>query len=128
MSAGCSATRGWSSNRVEPRRRRQSRSAWEMWISARVLSWRSSAAETSRPRRSHGTSTRSNDLARGGDCFVDRRHAAIELQFVDRLQDLAHSRSWRDAEIEQVPSQQDRRRLLVLDAERLGAFEEPLDS
>ena len=51
---------------------------------------------------------------------------AVQLLFVDRLQDLADPRTRLQAEREQVPAEQDRRRRAMLDAERARALEEPV--
>jgi hypothetical protein len=60
--------------------------------------------------------------------FVKSRDGAVELQLVDRAKDLAHARSGLHAEIDQMPSEQNRRWRLVLDAKRSRAIEEPLDA
>ena len=60
------------------------------------------------------------------DGVLEILHDAVQLQLVHRFQDSSHLRTGRDAELHQVPPEQDRRRRLVLDAERAGAVDEPV--
>ena len=88
----------------------------------------SPAAPREKARRDGAERQRLDAAFRLCDRFVERRYHAIELQFVERAKNFAHSWAWVDAEIDQVTSEQYRRRRLMLDPERLGAIEEPLDS
>src|SRR5205823_6061756 len=59
-------------------------------------------------------------------CLVESRHPSIELLFVDRFQDLAHSWARLHVECEKMPAQENRRRRMMLDAERAGPLEKPV--
>ena len=68
----------------------------------------------------------SNHLPRGLDTFLDGRDLAVELTLVDLLQQRAHARTRRDAEIDQVAAEQQRPGRLVLDAEAPRLLEKPV--
>ncbi len=59
--------------------------------------------------------------------LVERLHAAHRAAVRKAAQDFAHPRARFDAELEQVPAQDDRRRGAMLDAERARALEKPVD-
>src|SRR5207248_510597 len=60
------------------------------------------------------------------DCLVERHDLSIELLFVHRSKDLAHSRSRFQAQFEQVSAEEKRSRSAMLDAERPRALEKPV--
>ena len=60
------------------------------------------------------------------DSCLDGRDLAVELFFVDLLQDFADARAWREAQRQQVSAEQQRRRRPMFDAERARALDEPV--
>src|SRR5687767_7959341 len=60
------------------------------------------------------------------DPFADVRDRSVELLLVDLLQDFADPRARLEAKLQQMPSQEQRRRWLMLDAQSPGAFDEPI--
>src|SRR5436190_22180427 len=67
--------------------------------------------------------SRFDDLLRGGHCFGQRGNRAIHLLFVNGFQDFTDAWTWLQAEREQMPAEQNRRRGTMLDAERTRALE-----
>src|SRR5262249_54153333 len=73
-----------------------------------------------------GALKRADQLARAVDRGFERRDRSIELLLVHGFQDLADARARADAQLEHVPSEQNRFRRSFVRADRARAIEEPV--
>src|SRR6478735_986831 len=62
----------------------------------------------------------------GGDGVFERRHRPVELLFVHRLEDLADARAGSEADLQEMPAEENRAGRAMLDAELTGAVEKPV--
>ena len=98
----------------------------ETWIRRRLRAYIAVMSSGCNARHCPLTSRFMQNRRASSIAFFDRRDLSVELFLVDLLENLADARARRQTKLQQVTAEEQRRRRLVLDAERARALEKPV--